>query len=149
MSGLAVPSSGPGIMTLQGAPGSPPPAGVIACWGDSTATTLKCENSSGTIYTLGDIISGATSISGTSGTASCSQNVVGLIKTASCILTAYQETSTAQTYPFPIAFSTTPLFQGGNTACGTYNASTTASTLTLPANSAMTASTCNIVVTGQ
>jgi hypothetical protein len=93
-----------------------------------------------------------TTVSGTSGTALCSESMQGTLKTATCYLNAYQQTSTAQTYTYPVTFSTFPtLLEGGSggNSCGTYNPTTSASTLTLPANSAMTAETCTITAIGQ
>lgn len=90
--------------------------------------------------------------SGTSGTASCTQSLLGAIKISTCYLNAYQQTGAAQTYSFPVAYSTYPtLLEGGSggNSCGSYNPSTTASTLTLPANAAMTAETCTITLMGQ
>ena len=91
----------------------------------------------------------ATTLTGTTGTGSCSQAIQGTLKISTCYLNAYANTSTAQTYSFPAAFSTTPILQLSGGSCGTYNPSVTASTLTLPANAAMTAETCNVVVIGQ
>jgi hypothetical protein len=90
-----------------------------------------------------------TTLTGTSGAAQCSMAFQGTLKTAICYLNAYQETGAAQTYSFPTAFSTTPVIQESGGSCGTYNPTTTASTLTLPANAAMTAETCNVVLIGQ
>lgn len=91
----------------------------------------------------------STSQSGTSGTAACSMGFQGHEKVTTCYLSAYANTSTAQTYAYPTAFSTVPVILESAGSCGTYNPTTTASTLTLPANASMTAETCNIVVIGQ
>jgi hypothetical protein len=94
----------------------------------------------------------ATTLTGTSGSATCSQSVQGNLKIATCYLNGYAETGSAQTFAFPTAFSTYPyLGIGGATqgTCGTYNATTSASTLTLPANASMTAETCTITAIGQ
>ena len=91
----------------------------------------------------------ATSQNGTSGTAACTQPIVGSVKIATCYLNGYANTGTAQTYTYATAFSTTPVLLESGGSCGTYNPSTTASTLTLPANASMTAETCNIVALGQ
>jgi hypothetical protein len=96
---------------------------------------------------------GSASGSGTSGTYSCKEIIRGANpKIVSCYLNGYAETGTAQTYSYPVAFSTYPTLleggSGGNT-CGTYNPSTTASTLTLPANPSMTTETCTITAIGQ
>jgi hypothetical protein len=95
-----------------------------------------------------------TSKSGTSGTAVCSQTFQGTLKIGTCYVSGYAETGVAQTYTFPTAFSVAPVLQTSPAgACdgtgGSYAPMTTASTLTLPANAAMTAETCNIVVMGQ
>jgi hypothetical protein len=82
----------------------------------------------------------------TAGTANCSQSMQGTLKTATCYLNGYQETGTAQTFTFPTAFSTAPNLLA---SCGTYNPSATATVLTLPANAAMTAETCNVTAIGQ
>ena len=87
-----------------------------------------------------------TTVTGTSGSAVCSQSMQGTLKTATCYLNAYQETGTAQTYAYPTAFSTSPNLLA---SCGTYEPASTASTLTLPANASMTAETCNITAIGQ
>jgi hypothetical protein len=108
--------------------------------------------------TTGDaIISGAidpnfsqTSLSGTTGTALCSEAVQGTsLKIATCYLNGYAQTGTAQTYTFPIAFSAAPVLLESGGSCGTYNPSSTATVLTLPANASMTAETCNVVAEGQ
>lgn len=99
----------------------------------------------------------ATTITGTSGTTSCYSPVWGsALKIAICTLVSYNQTSTAQTFTFPTtpsAFNTAPLLQqfsgSSQTACGTYNATTTTTVLTLPANAAMTAQSCTIMVTGR
>lgn len=93
-----------------------------------------------------------TTLNGTSGTANCSQTLQGTLKIATCALSGYANTSTAQTYAFPVAYTSESLLIGtatGGTSCGTWNPTTTTSTLTLPANAAMTAETCSITVIGQ
>jgi hypothetical protein len=94
----------------------------------------------------------ATVQNGTAGTVTCSQSMNGALKIATCYLNRYLETSAAQTFTFSPAFSTYPILlkagAGGN-SCGTYNPSATATTLTLPANAAMAAETCNITAIGQ
>ena len=95
------------------------------------------------------IASASNSQSGTSGTATCVQPIVGGMKLAACYLNGYANTGTAQTYSYPTAFATTPVLLESGGSCGTYNPTTTASTLTLPANASMTAETCNVVVIGQ
>jgi hypothetical protein len=91
----------------------------------------------------------ATSIAGTSGTALCSQGLQGTQKYVSCYLNAYAQTGAAQTFTFPTAFSTTPILLQSGGSCGTYNPTSTATILTLPANAAMTAETCNVIALGQ
>lgn len=98
----------------------------------------------------------ATTLTGTAGTAVCSQSMQGTLKIATCYLNAYQETGTAQTVCFSgsgctanlagVNFSAAPNILA---SCGTYAPSSTASTLTLPANASMTAETCNITAIGQ
>ena len=98
----------------------------------------------------------ATTLTGTAGTAVCSQSMQGTLKIATCYLNAYQETGTAQTVCFNgsgctanlagVNFSAAPNILA---SCGTYEPSSTASTLTLPANAAMVAETCNITAIGQ
>jgi len=95
------------------------------------------------------IAAAAISQNGTSGTATCVQPLTGGVKITSCYLNGYANTSTAQTYSYPTAFSTTPVLLESGESCGTYNPTTTASVLTLPANASMTAETCNVVVIGQ
>jgi hypothetical protein len=76
----------------------------------------------------------------------------GTLKIATCYLNGYRETGAAQTYSFPTSFSTYPaLIEGGagGNSCGTYNPSATATKLTLPANAATAAETCNITAIGQ
>jgi hypothetical protein len=86
----------------------------------------------------------------TAGAATCSETfqMAGL-KVVSCYLNAYQQTGSAQTWTYPTAFASTPVIQQSGGSCGTYNPSSTASTLTLPANAAMTAETCQIIAMGQ
>jgi hypothetical protein len=98
----------------------------------------------------------AITLTGTAGTAVCSQSMQGTLKIATCYLNAYQETGTAQTVCFSgsgctanltgVNFSAAPNILA---SCGTYEPSSTASTLTLPANAAMVAETCNITAIGQ
>ena len=85
----------------------------------------------------------------TAGTATCSMSMQGTLKIATCYLNAYQETGTAQTATFPTAFSAAPVLLESGGSCGTYNPTSTATVLTLPANASMTAETCNIVAIGQ
>jgi hypothetical protein len=82
----------------------------------------------------------------------------GTLKVATCNLSAYQQAGTAQTFTFPTAFTTAPVIleQASGTAtggaagsCGTYHASASANELTMPANAAMTAETCNVIALGQ
>jgi hypothetical protein len=101
-------------------------------------------------------VSGTTSVTsaltiktGTSGTASCFEPLIGGVKMATCYLNVYANTGTAQTYNYPTAFSTIPVLLETGGSCGTYNPTTTASTLTPPANASMTAETCNVVAIGQ
>ena len=91
----------------------------------------------------------AATLTGTSGTATCSQGMQGTQKYASCYLNGYAQTGTAQTYTFPTAYSTTPILMESGGSCGTYNPSVSSTTLTLPANAGMTAETCNVAVLGQ
>lgn len=101
--------------------------------------------------------SAVTTLPGTGGTANCYAPIWGpTFKLATCTLVSYSETGTAQTYTFPTspgAFTTQPLylqFAGASqTSCGTYNASATTTVLTLPANAAMTAQSCTILVMGR
>jgi len=98
----------------------------------------------------------AIALTGTAGTAVCSQSMQGTLTIATCYLNAYQETGTAQTVCFSgsgctanlagVNFSAAPNLLA---SCGTYEPSSTASTLTLPANAAMVAETCNITAIGQ
>ena len=87
-----------------------------------------------------------TALSGTAGTATCSQSMQGTLKTATCYLNGYQETGPSQTFTFPTAFSAAPNLLA---SCGSYNPTATASILTLPANASMTAETCNVTAIGQ
>lgn len=91
--------------------------------------------------------------SGTSGTATCTFTSTGTTRAETCYLDGYANTGSAQTVTYPLGFFTTPIIQSNSSgsagSCGTYNASTTNSTLTLPANASMSAETCEIVVTGQ
>jgi hypothetical protein len=64
-------------------------------------------------------------------------------------MNGYAETGAAQTYNYPAAFVTTPVLMEAGGSCGTYNPSTSASVLTLPANASMSAETCSIVIIGQ
>lgn len=89
------------------------------------------------------------SLPGTSGTALCSESITGVSKTTVCFLSAYANTGTPQTYSYPVAFSATPVLLESSGSCGAYNPTTTAGTLTLPANAAMTPETCNVVAIGQ
>lgn len=90
-----------------------------------------------------------TVLSGTAGTATCYQALQGTLKISTCYLAGYQQTSTAQTWSFPTAFSFIPVLQISSNSCGTYNPTATASVLTLPANAAMSAESCNVIAIGQ
>ncbi len=95
-------------------------------------------------------------LTGTAGTAVCSQSMQGTLKIATCYLNAYQETGTAQTVCFNgsgctanlagVNFSAAPNILA---SCGTYGPASTATVLTLPANASMTAETCNVTAIGQ
>jgi hypothetical protein len=89
----------------------------------------------------------STSFTGTSGTASCTFGDLSGNVTVSCYLNGYANTSTAQTWTFPLPLITTPSV--GGTSCGTYSPSASSTVLTLPANAAMTAETCQVIVNGQ
>ena len=86
---------------------------------------------------------------GTSGYATCQQSIVGGIKTVAIQLNGYAQTGSAQTWNYPTAFYYTPAMSISGGSCGTYNPTTTANTFTFPANAAMTAENCNIVLMGQ
>jgi len=94
-------------------------------------------------------VSAATVLTGTSGSATCVQPIIGSAKFVTCYLNGYANTGTAQTFAYPTAFSTTPVLLESGGSCGAYNPTTTATTLTLPANASMTAETCDVVVVGQ
>lgn len=91
----------------------------------------------------------ASTQNGTSGTVTCYQPIAGSVKIVTCYLNGYANTGTAQTYAYNYAFSTTPVLLESGGSCGAYSPTTTASTLTLPANASMTAETCNVVAIGQ
>ena len=110
---------------------------------NSIGTNLTPDFTSNNYLT---VLPPTTSLTGTSGSASCSESMQGTLKIATCYLNAYEETSTAQTYTYPTAFSAAPNLLA---SCGTYEPSSTASTLTLPANASMTAETCNLTAIGQ
>ena len=93
-----------------------------------------------------NLVLSPTTLTGTSGVATCSQSMQGTLKTATCYLNAYQETGTAQSFTFPTAFSAAPNLLA---SCGSYNPTATAGALTLPANASMTAETCNVTAIGQ
>jgi hypothetical protein len=98
------------------------------------------------------------SFSGTAGRATCSQSMQGTLKIATCNLSTYQETGTAQIFTFQTSFTTAPVIleQASGTAtggavgsCGSYHARASESILTLPANPAMIPETCSVVAIGQ
>jgi hypothetical protein len=86
---------------------------------------------------------------GTSGYANCQQSIVGGIKTVAIQLNGYAETGSAQTWNYPTAFYYIPAMVISGGSCGTYNPTTTANTFTFPANAAMTAENCQIMLMGQ
>lgn len=90
-----------------------------------------------------------TTFSGTSGTASCAYNIVGGSAKATCALVGYANTGAAQTWTYVLPMITVPIVTESAGSCGTWNPSSTATTLTLPQNAAMTAETCQILVEGQ
>lgn len=88
-------------------------------------------------------------ITGTAGTAGIFNSQSGTLISVSAVLNSYQETGSAQTYTYPTPFSQIPVLSISGVSCGTFNPTTSTSTLTLPANPAMTAESCNVLVTGQ
>jgi hypothetical protein len=104
-----------------------------------------------TVHEMSTNYHGAAAITlrGTSGSAVCAETLTAPLKIGSCYLNGYRETGIAQTYIYPMPFSTAPVLLKSGGSCGTYNATTTATALTLPANGAMTAESCNITVLGQ
>ena len=94
-----------------------------------------------------------TQINGTSGSAYCyTFNLGNALSIVSCTLNGYAQTGSAQTYTFPFSMQQVPVLSmagGTQGTCGTYNPTTTKSVLTLPANSGMTAESCNILAIGQ
>ena len=127
--------------------------------GIGTATPGTRLEVNGTLKVDGAIVPGSTvtTISGTSGTASCYAPIWGSsYKMAICTLVSYQETSIAQTFTFPTspgAFTLPPLLQqfagASQIHCGTYDATANTTALTLPANASMAAQSCTILVTGR
>jgi hypothetical protein len=91
----------------------------------------------------------STSQNGSIGTVTCSMSLQGVLKVATCYLNGYANTGVAQTYTYPTTFSTTPVLMESSSSCGAYNPTTSATTLTLPANASMNAETCNVVLMGQ
>ena len=124
------------------------PSGTTGSTQNAEVTAMTIQPNGGTAMTPPP-----TSITGTSGTASCSQGLQGTQKLTTCYLNAYANTGTAQAYTFPTAYSTYPAIltnsPGTLGSCGTFGPTTTSTVLTLPANAAMTAETCNIVLIGQ
>jgi len=90
-----------------------------------------------------------TIFNGTAGSATCGESLIGVLKISTCYLNGYGESGTAQQFAFPAPFHASPVLQEGGGSCGTYHASADSAHLTLPANSAMTPETCNIVAIGQ
>jgi len=93
---------------------------------------------------------GAPTIVGTSGTAYCRQDYGGGgAKTATCYLSGYANTGTAQTWTYPAPYSTVPLVSG--TTCGANGTglASSATVLTLPAGASMSAGSCQIIIQGQ
>jgi hypothetical protein len=90
-----------------------------------------------------------TTLNGVAGTAVCGQGLDSYPKVAVCVLNGYQQTGAPQTWSFPASFSTAPVLSESAGSCGAYNPSATAGVLTLPANAAMTAESCNVVAIGQ
>jgi hypothetical protein len=90
-----------------------------------------------------------TSFNGTSGTAACTYGIQGGQTRATCFLNGYANTGAAQTWTYPLANATSPFLTESGGSCGSFNPSTSATVLTLPANAGMTAETCQIVVIGQ
>lgn len=86
---------------------------------------------------------------GTSGTASCVVNILGGSVIGSCYLAGYANTGAAQTWIFNPTFVAAPILQESGGSCGTFNPSATSGLLTLPANAAMTAETCTVLIWGQ
>jgi len=129
-------------------------SGGTICWKDdgsqSPSGAVPVVNNTGSVSGfMFNASPNVTTQNGTSGTAACSQSMQGTLKINTCYLNAYQETGSAQTYTFPTAYSTTPALDISGGSCGTYNPTTTATVLTLPANAGMTAETCNIITLGQ
>jgi len=116
-----------------------------------TAAAVGYANPTYSTIPLGaSLTAGVGCASGTTGYADCQESIVGGIKTVSVqIQGGYTETGAAQTWNYPTAFYYTPAMTISGGSCGTYNPSTTASTFTFPANAAMTAENCQIVLMGQ
>lgn len=90
-----------------------------------------------------------TIFTGTSGTATCTQSFQGTMKIASCSLSSYAQTGTAQTYSFPTSFTIAPAVIENTGSCGSFNPVVIAGSIQLPANASMTPETCSIVAFGQ
>ncbi|MGC1678338.1 MAG: hypothetical protein WA740_12490 [Candidatus Binataceae bacterium] len=136
----------PGLIPIVNSNGSVVPSfNCLGCTvlGETVPYIVSTEPNQATAFNSNP---SAQTLSGTAGTALCSQSMQGVLKTVTCYLNAYQETGTAQTFTFPTAFSTGPNLLA---SCGSYNPTATASVLTLPANAAMTAETCNVTAIGQ
>jgi len=119
-------------------------SGIIDC-GNGTQGNKSCTFNAAVLNAAPT----ATTNTGTSGTAVCSQSLQGTLKTVTCYFNGYANTSTVQEYAFPVAFSTTPILQISGGSLGIYNPSVSSTTLTLPANASMTAETGTVVVIGQ
>ncbi len=142
-------------ITNSGGAGAIPPFTCIHCsvYGQYPPGIVSNEPNQATAFNAAPA---AITLTGTAGTAVCSQSMQGTLKIATCYLNAYQETGTAQTVCFNgsgctanlagVNFSAAPNILA---SCGTYGPTSSATVLTLPANASMTAETCNITAIGQ
>ncbi|MHB8392837.1 MAG: hypothetical protein ACYDBH_25215, partial [Acidobacteriaceae bacterium] len=102
------PVSTPGLIPIETINGSSQaPFNCLNCavLGQSVAPIVATEANQATVF---NSFPATSTLTGTSGTATCSQSMQGTLKTATCYLNAYQETGTAQTFTFPAAFSAAP-----------------------------------------
>jgi hypothetical protein len=150
------PVTTPGLIPIENHNGSALPMfNCVDCVvsGQTVPPIVSTEPNQATVF---NSFPTAQTVTGVSGTGVCSQSMQGTLKTVTCGLSAYQETGTAQTVCFNgtsctvnlagVNFSIAPNLLA---SCGSYNPTATASVLTLPANAAMTAETCNITAIGQ
>lgn len=131
-------------LTLEGSTGGSCQLAASATGSILDICSTKIQVTSGGVFAAAPT---GTVITGTSGTVTWWQPYIGALKMTVIQLEAYAQTGSAQTFAYPTAYAVSPVLVGSN-GCGSYVPTTNTTTLTLPANAAMTPESCNVVAMG-